>query len=311
VTVWLHVLVLPQASVKSQVRVMTCGPTPVVTEDHTTMTSSPRPLDLPRVTLAIVALATLILGTAWVMRPFVLALVWAAMIAVATWPILLWFQRRFGGRRGPAVAVMVLVLLAFLVVPLYLGISTIVENSDRLVEAVKGGLERPLPDPPGWLGSLPLVGASLEAKWLALSAAEPGSLGTQLAPYAQQAFRWLIDRAGSVGGTIVQFLLTVIITAILFSSGEAAATGLRRFFRRLAGQKGEGAVELAGKAVRAVALGVVVTALVQSVLAGVGMAVAGNSVIMSTSPLISACTASPNVSNATTRDSPTIFTASS
>jgi len=239
------------------------------------MTSPPRPLDLPRVTLAIVALAVLILGTAWVMRPFVLALVWAAMIAVATWPILLWFQRRFGGRRGPAVAVMVLVLLAFLVVPLYLGISTIVENSDRLVEAVKGGLERPLPDPPGWLGSLPLVGASLEAKWLALSAAEPGSLGTQLAPYAQQAFRWLIDRAGSIGGTIVQFLLTVIITAILFSSGEAAATGLRRFFRRLAGQKGEGAVELAGKAVRAVALGVVVTALVQTTLAGVGLAVAG------------------------------------
>jgi predicted PurR-regulated permease PerM len=239
------------------------------------MTTPPRPLDLPRILLAVLALAVLILGTAWVMRPFLLALIWAAMIAVSTWPILLWLQRRLGGRRGPAAAVMVLVLLLFLVVPLYLGISTIVENSDRMVELVKGGLERPLPEPPGWLRSLPLVGTRLEAKWLALSAAEPGSLGAQLAPYGRDALRFILDRAGSLGGTVVQFLLTVIICGILYTGGEGAATGVRRFFRRLAGDRGEGAVELAGKAVRAVALGVVVTAVVQTTLAGIGLAVAG------------------------------------
>jgi len=239
------------------------------------MTASQRPLDLPRITMAVVALAVLILGTAWVMRPFLLALVWAAMIAVSTWPILLWVQRRFGGRRGPAVAVMVVVLLLFLVVPIYLAISTIVENSDRVADLVKGGMDRPLPELPGWLKALPLVGSSLEAKWLDLSAREPGALSAQLAPYAREAFHWLVDQAGSFGGTIVQFLLTVIISAILFSTGEAAATGVRRFFLRLAGAKGEGAVELAGKAVRAVALGVVVTALVQTTLAGIGLAVAG------------------------------------
>jgi predicted PurR-regulated permease PerM len=239
------------------------------------MTASPRPLDLPRNLLAIVALSVLIIGTAWVMRPFVLALVWAAMIAVSTWPILLWLQRRFGGRRGPAVLVMVVVLLLFLVVPLYLAISTIFENSDRVIELVKGGMDRPLPDLPGWIKALPLVGPKLETKWLELSSKEPGALSAQLAPYARDAFRWLVDRAGSFGGTIVQFLLTVIIAAILFSSGDEAASGIRRFFRRLAGARGEGAVELAGKAVRAVALGVVVTALVQTTLAGIGLAVAG------------------------------------
>jgi predicted PurR-regulated permease PerM len=239
------------------------------------MTTSPRPLDLPRITLAIVALAVLVLGTAWVMRPFVLALVWAAMIAVSTWPILLWLQRRFGGRRGPAVAVMVVLLLLLLVVPIYLAISTVVENSDRVVELAKGGLDRPLPELPGWLKALPLVGPKLDAKWLELSARAPGALSAQLAPYAREVFRWIVDEAGSLGGTVVQFLLTVIISAILFSTGEEAATGVRRFFRRLAGARGEGAVELAGKAVRAVALGVVVTALVQTTLAGVGLAVAG------------------------------------
>jgi predicted PurR-regulated permease PerM len=50
---------------------------------------------------------------------------------------------------------------------------------------------------------------------------------------------------------------------------------LIRFGRRLAGDRGEGAVVLAGQAIRAVALGVVVTALAQTVLAGIGLAVAG------------------------------------
>jgi predicted PurR-regulated permease PerM len=239
------------------------------------MSTASRNADLARITLAIATLAILVVGTAWVMRPFVLALVWAAMIAVSTWPILLWLQRRFGGRRGPAVAVMVVLLLLLLVVPIYLAISTVVENSDRVAELVKGGMDRPLPELPGWLKSIPLVGPKLEAKWLELSSKEPGALSAQLAPYAREAFRWTVDRAGSLGGTVVQFLLTVIISAILFSTGEAAATGVRRFFRRLAGARGEGAVELAGKAVRAVALGVVVTALVQTTLAGVGLAVAG------------------------------------
>jgi predicted PurR-regulated permease PerM len=65
------------------------------------------------------------------------------------------------------------------------------------------------------------------------------------------------------------------IAAILYSKGETVTEGLLRFVRRLAGAQGEEAVILAGKAVRGVALGVVVTALVQSTLGGIGLAVAG------------------------------------
>jgi predicted PurR-regulated permease PerM len=73
----------------------------------------------------------------------------------------------------------------------------------------------------------------------------------------------------------VQFLLSVMISAILYSNGEMASEGGRRFVRRLGGPRGEDALILAGKAVRGVALGVVVTALVQSILGGIGLAVAG------------------------------------
>jgi predicted PurR-regulated permease PerM len=78
-----------------------------------------------------------------------------------------------------------------------------------------------------------------------------------------------------VGVLLLQFLLTVLIAAVMYSTGEEAAALVRRFARRLGAERGVGAVELAGGAIRGVALGVGVTALVQAVLGGLGMALAG------------------------------------
>jgi predicted PurR-regulated permease PerM len=80
---------------------------------------------------------------------------------------------------------------------------------------------------------------------------------------------------GSVGGTLLQFLLVVVLSAILYANGETAARGVRRFGRRLAGQRGENSVVLAGQAIRGVALGVGVTAIVQTVLGSLGLLAAG------------------------------------
>ncbi len=73
----------------------------------------------------------------------------------------------------------------------------------------------------------------------------------------------------------MQFLLTVVLSAVFYLNGETAASGVRRFGRRLAGARGDEVVMLAGRAIRAVALGIVVTAVVQSLLAGLGLFVAG------------------------------------
>jgi predicted PurR-regulated permease PerM len=73
----------------------------------------------------------------------------------------------------------------------------------------------------------------------------------------------------------VQIPLTLIIAGILYFLGEDSAETARRFGRRLAGERGERAITLAGRAIRAVALGVVLTALAQSILGGVALAIAG------------------------------------
>ena len=104
---------------------------------------------------------------------------------------------------------------------------------------------------------------------------EPRNLVARFSPYAISAGQWFAGQLGSLGLLIVQFLITLVITALLYAKGEQAAASVIRFARRLAGTRGEQSVVLAGQAIRAVALGIVVTAVVQSVLAGAGLAACG------------------------------------
>jgi predicted PurR-regulated permease PerM len=74
---------------------------------------------------------------------------------------------------------------------------------------------------------------------------------------------------------MLQFLLTVVIAAILYAQGETVREGVLSFARRLAGQQGEDVAVLAGKAVRGIVLGVVLTALIQVAIGGIGLFIAG------------------------------------
>jgi predicted PurR-regulated permease PerM len=229
--------------------------------------------DIPRILFVILSLGGLICATLWVMRPFMAAVVWATMFAIATWPILLSLEARLGGRRGPAVAVMVLALLAVLVVPTWLAVSTIAENADRVGDLARSVLEEGLPPAPPWLERVPLVGERLAERWQAV--ADPDSLAARIAPHLRDAATWIASGAAGLGSAFVQFLLTVLVSGILYATGEKAALGVRRFLRRLAGDRGENVAILAAKAVRAVALGIVVTALAQTAIGAVGLLIAG------------------------------------
>lgn len=231
--------------------------------------------DLTRNTLAIFFVVGLAGLSLWVLRPFLAAGVWAAMIVVATWPAFLVLEARLGGRRLPAIALMTLAMLLLLVLPLWLAIDTIAGNVDALSAAADYLISNGLPPLPNWLAELPLVGGTLAALWAQLAAGGTDGLIAQVTPYAADTGKWALAQVGGLGGMLVQFLLIVTIAAIMYSGGEPAARLLRRFGRRLAGVRGENSVILAGQAIRGVALGVGVTALVQTVLGGLGLAVAG------------------------------------
>jgi predicted PurR-regulated permease PerM len=232
--------------------------------------------DLARTTFAVLFIGTLLAVSLWIMRPFLGPLVWATMVVVATWPLLLRLEALLWRRRALAVTAMTLLLLLLFVVPLTLAIVTIVGNADQLVAWAKFATEYRMPDePPAWLAGLPLVGSTLARLWEEVNALGLRELLTRLTPYAGNLTRWFVAEVGSVGLLVLQFLLTVLLAAILYATGEQAAQQVRRFARRLAGERGAGVVELAGGAIRGVALGVGVTALVQAALGGLGVWAAG------------------------------------
>jgi len=239
------------------------------------MNPPPPSRDLARITLAVLVIGLLIVACLWILQPFLGATVWATMIVVATWPMMRGVEARLGGRRWAAVTVMTFAMLLVLVVPLVLAVATIVDHADDMVAWSKSIAAAGIPSPPGWVEQVPFAGEKIAREWQQLAATSSEDLVARATPYARQAVQWFAAKAGSFGLMLLQFLLIVIITAILYSMGETAARGVRRFARRLADERGESSVVLAGQAIRAVALGVVVTAIAQSTLAGIGLAVAG------------------------------------
>lgn len=233
-----------------------------------------RPHDLTRTTFQLLTLGALIATTFWITRPFLLALAWATMIAVATWPLLLGAQRLLGGRRSLAVAAMTVALLLLLVVPLYFAITAVVENTAQLLRWSQSLQGLSVPQPPDWVVRLPMIGPTIADSWRQLADVGQAEVLARLAPFAQSLALWFVAQIGNVGLLLLQFLLTVAITAILYARGEGAADFLNRFAGRLVGEQGERAVHLAAQSVRAVALGVIVTAVAQATLTGLGLVLA-------------------------------------
>jgi len=239
------------------------------------MKDPPPARDLARITLAVLSIGVLIVASLWVLQPFLGATIWATMVVVATWPIMLAVQKRLGGRRWAAVTVMTLAMLLLLVVPLVVAIVTIVDHKDDIANWTASIATANVPPPPDWVERVPLLGSKIATEWRQLAATSSEELAAHAAPYVRKVLAWFAAQAGTFGLMLLHFLLTVVITAILYATGETAATGVRRFGRRLAGDQGESSVILSGQAIRAVALGVVVTAIVQSAAAGIGLAVTG------------------------------------
>jgi predicted PurR-regulated permease PerM len=227
--------------------------------------------DITRIVLIVLLICLLLLGSFWTLLPFLGALIWATTIVVATWPAMKQVQRMTGGRRGVAVAIMTLLILAALIVPLTFAISTLVDAAWRSPAVMQDFMVRGIGEPPAWLATIPLVGRQATERWQQIAAGGPGALVEIARPYTRDAAGWAIAATGGVGTLFIQFLLIGVLTVILYSQGEVAAAGALAFGRRIGDERGENTIRLAGQAVRSVALGVVVTALVQSLLAGAGL----------------------------------------
>src|SRR5258705_277188 len=112
--------------------------------------------ELPRVVLAVLFIAIIIVASLWIMQPFLPALIWSTLVVVSTWPVMLAVQRRLWGKRSLAVVVMTTGLLVILNLPLAFAVLTIMEHADDVSDRIKALVQLGVPAPPHWVGEIPL-----------------------------------------------------------------------------------------------------------------------------------------------------------
>ncbi|MGF6963755.1 putative PurR-regulated permease PerM [Paraburkholderia sp. WC7.3g] len=231
-------------------------------------------VDLAQILLAIGALLLLIGGSLYIVHPFVPALIWGTTIVVTTWPLMLKLQQHLGGRRWLAVMIMLLAEVVVICIPTYGAVSTLADHADDIMDFVKGLPDYSLPSPPRWLTGVPLT-EHFTREWQRLSEAGPGGMLARIEPYAAVLAKWLLVQMGLVGAFALHLLLMIILCGLLYAKGEAAVELVTALALRVAPNNGKGIVHLTGQSIRAIALGVVVTALVQASLGAAGIWLAG------------------------------------
>jgi predicted PurR-regulated permease PerM len=231
--------------------------------------------DLTRNLLATVILLLLAIGSLWVLEPFLPAIVWAATIVVSTWTLMRKLQHRFNDRRALAVTCMMVVMALLVILPIAATFSTLASHTDDAINWIRDLPQKQIPPAPEWLAKTPIVGQKISSDWNRLASSGYAGMAAYVQPYVRATIRWILEQAGNMGLFFLHLLLTLAFCGIFYAKGEVAAQGLIRFSRRLAKDRGEAAVILAGQAIKAVAMGIVITALVQSALGGLGLWIAG------------------------------------
>ncbi|MDD1964906.1 AI-2E family transporter [Pseudomonas putida] len=210
----------------------------------------------------------------WVMAPFWSALFWGAVLAFASWPLMRLLTRALNGRESLAAGILTLGWMLLVAAPLvWLGFNLADHVRDATV-FVKDVQVDGLPDPPTWLGNIPLVGERLVGYWTTIDQ-QGAALLASIKPYLGQVGNWLLARSAQIGGGILELTLSIVFVFFFYRDGPRLAAFVLSLLERLIGDRAQYYVDLVAGTVQRVVNGVIGTAAAQGILALIGFLIAG------------------------------------
>lgn len=222
----------------------------------------------------IALIALLIIGCFFVLRPFMAALIFAAVICVFTWPLYHWLWLRLGRRDTIAAIMMTLFLSVAVILPMAYLATNLAESAAILLDEAQVTLKNLQPNAPEWIGNLPLVGQQLTEFWQRAVVSHE-ELMKLLSQYAEPVRKFMLQAVQMVMGGFLQLLLVVFVAFFFYRDGVRLARGAVLVVRRLGGELGEEMLSLSCNTVKGVMLGIFGTALAQSTVALFGFWLAG------------------------------------
>ncbi|MBX3717077.1 MAG: AI-2E family transporter [Burkholderiales bacterium] len=223
----------------------------------------------------VAGVALLVVGCFLVVRPFLAALLFAAVLCLSTWPAFRWVRDRLGGRNSLAALLFVLAMLLAIALPVALAGFSLVTHSAQAIDFVRGLIDRGPFELPPWMTGLPVVGSSIDEYWHRLigSREEIVALARRLADPAK---RLLVAAGTAAGEGLLYILLAIFMAFFFYRDGEAVARMVRDGMARLAGwEQGAAVLDTAQSAIKGVVYGLIGTGLAQAAVALVGYVVAG------------------------------------
>ncbi len=222
-----------------------------------------------------IAVAVLIMiGAAWVLAPFIAAVLFAAILCLTTWPLFAWIEARVQGRATLAALLVTLLLATAVLVPMSYLAATIADGVAQLLGLLRAWFAAGDWSPPAWLSAIPLAGEHLDAYWrkLAGSQMELTQLGQQL---FEPARKLLLASVSLIGQGLLELTLVVFIAFFFYRDGRFLAARLTHLADKIGGELGRRMLLLSRSTIIGVMVGIVGTAAGQSLVALVGFLIAG------------------------------------
>ena len=222
----------------------------------------------------VLALLGIGIGCFLVVRPFISALLWAAILVYTTWPAFRLLRERLG--LSPGWAALVMVLAAFLLIGLPLAFAAPTSRGD--VEALQTAIEQLITDGmPGVVRlvvGLPHLGPAI-ADWLAGWDATTEGLVAAIRPHAGMLAQNALSVLLAVLSGIAELLLAILLAFFIYRDGPAIAAQAEAVMEKLAGPRGLRLIGLTGDVTRGVVYGLLGTAVVQGAMTSFGLWIAG------------------------------------
>src|SRR6516164_6820286 len=229
-------------------------------------------------TLVVLAIRIVCLGLLgyWsliLIRPFLTIIVWSIIIAVALYPIFDWLSAKlYGHRTLAAIAITVFIFFVMLGPATWLALS--LAGTVRMLVARLGDGTLAIPAPSEAVKAWPLIGEKTYEIWQ-LASTNLRAVVIEAAPQLKPLGTSLLHAAGSAGINLFTFTVALVISSLLLIPGPSMIHSIKNLLGHVAAGRGEEFVDLAGATIRNVARGIIGIAILQALLAGIGLLFAG------------------------------------
>lgn len=240
------------------------------------MESSSQNIRFEKLVDTLVRLGVLIFLIGWcftILRPFVLVLIWAAVIAIATYPLYSMVVKLFRGRKTVAAVVLTVLFLSVLIIPSWLVTKSVFEEVSHLRELNTQG-QLVIPPPGETTANWPAITKPVVEIWQ-LASENLQEVALKYSDHLKAAGVWVLAAVAGVGMGVLQFVISIIIAGVLLAYSGSIGDAAIKIFIKLAGENGGSFANTTVSTIRSVVKGILGVAVIQASMAGLGFFIAG------------------------------------